>query len=56
MKETPESAQDAIDINPKLVPELGQLSQIARAELKCKTSSPVHSDCLADGILTGTRH
>ncbi|OGM39949.1 putative ubiquitin C-terminal hydrolase [Aspergillus bombycis] len=33
MKEDPETAADAVPINPELIPELNQLSQIARAEL-----------------------
>ncbi|PYH89924.1 cysteine proteinase [Aspergillus ellipticus CBS 707.79] len=33
MKEEPETAQDAIDVDPGLLPELDQISQIAKAEL-----------------------
>ncbi|KAE8356901.1 hypothetical protein BDV28DRAFT_126391 [Aspergillus coremiiformis] len=33
MKEDPETAADAIPVNPELIPELHQLSQVARAEL-----------------------
>lgn len=36
MKEDPEIAADAVPINSELIPELNQLSQIARAELNCK--------------------
>lgn len=36
MKEDPETAADAVPINPELIPELSQLSQIAKAELNCK--------------------
>lgn len=38
MKEDPETAQDALDINPQLASELGQLSQITQTELSCKFS------------------
>jgi hypothetical protein len=36
MKEDSETASDAITIKPELIPEINQLSQIARAELNCK--------------------
>lgn len=38
MKDDPETAQDALDINPQLSTELGQLSQMTQNELACKLS------------------
>lgn len=35
MKEEPEFAEEAIDVDPQTVAELDQLSQIARADLSC---------------------
>lgn len=36
LKADPETADDALDINPQLPSELAQLSQIAKAELNCE--------------------
>lgn len=34
MKDNPETAQDAIDVDPQLAPELDRLAQAAQEELK----------------------
>lgn len=41
MKEDPETADDAIDIDSQTITELEQLSQITKTELACK----VHPSC-----------
>ena len=46
MKEDPETAADAVPINPELIPELNQLSQIAKAELNC-TCHTIHLSLLS---------
>lgn len=38
MKDDPETAQDALDINPQLAKELEQLFQMTQNELACKPS------------------
>lgn len=40
MKEDPEAAQDAFDIDPQLISELDKLSQISKSELACRFPSP----------------
>lgn len=39
MKDEPEDAEFSIDVDPELSSEVGQLSQIAEAELACKNLS-----------------
>lgn len=34
MKDSPETAQDAIDVDPQLIPELDRLAQGAQDELR----------------------
>jgi hypothetical protein len=42
MKEDPEAAQDALDINPQLASEFGQFSQITQTELSRKFILQIH--------------
>ena len=42
MKEDPEVAKDALDINPQLASEIGQLSQITQTELSRKFILQIH--------------
>jgi len=36
LKDSPETAQDAIDVDPQLIPELDRLAQGAQDELKSR--------------------
>ena len=42
MKEDPEAAQDALNINPQLASEIGQLSQLTQTELSRKFILRIH--------------
>lgn len=39
MKDSPETAQDAIDVDPQLIPELDRLAQGVQDELKSRYQS-----------------